>query len=114
MDLVDNITTTPDMDSLNMAMSIIRGGSEQPLLDLAVMKVEMDSYLIMMTFYAGGYSARHDLDHHVFWNGAFDHPLPAEEQPGSHLKKQVSSFDNKSSSLGALLTSNLYTSIVVH
>ena len=48
MDLVDNITTTPDMDSLNMAMSIIRGGSEQPLLDLAVMKVEMDSYLIMM------------------------------------------------------------------
>ena len=49
MDLVDNITTTPDMDSLNMAMSIIRGGSEQPLLDLAVMKVEMDSYLIMMT-----------------------------------------------------------------
>ena len=46
MDLVDNITTTPDMDSLNMAMSIIRGGSEQPLLDLAVMKVEMDSYLI--------------------------------------------------------------------
>ena len=48
MDLVDNITTTPDMDSLNMAMSIIRGGSEQPLLDLAVMKVEVDSYLIMM------------------------------------------------------------------
>ena len=104
MDLVDNITTTPDMDSLNMAMSIIRGGSEQPLLDLAVMKVEMDSYLIMMTlwffsFYAGGYSARHDLDHHVFWNGAFDHPLPAEEQPGSHLKKQVSSFENNSSFL---------------
>ena len=50
MDLVDNITTTPDMDSLNMAMSN-RGGSEQPLLDLAVMKVEMDSYLIMIIFF---------------------------------------------------------------
>ena len=50
MDLLDISMTTPAMDSLNMAMSIVGGGAvpEQPGLDLAVMKVEVNSHLILL------------------------------------------------------------------
>ena len=100
MDLVDLPMTTPAMDSLNMAMSLMGGGAvpEHPGLDLAVMKVKhlINCYFTpvqhkLFSFYAGGYIAGHDADHDIFWDGACDYHQPAKEQHRSQLKKQVCS-----------------------
>ena len=93
MDLV----TSQAMDSLNLAMSLMGGGAvpEQPDLQLTVMKVEqiipLVWYCCMPFFCAGLYFAGYDHDHNIFWNGALDYHLPAEEQHWSDLKEQVHS-----------------------
>ena len=102
MDLLDISMTTPAMDSLNMAMSIMGGGAvpEQPGLDLAVMKVKHIIYVTpvqhwLFSFFVGGYIAGHDPDDDIFWDGAFDYHQPAKEQHRPQLKKQVCSSSHK-------------------
>ena len=77
MDLV----TSQAIHSLNLAMTLMRGGDvpEEHDLHLAVMKVE-HIMLYGIRFCAGLYIAGHDCHYNFFWDGALDHHLPAEEQ----------------------------------